>query len=150
MWVDWRWEKRAGDPGFSPTSPSGGEQMLDPQASTSMEPLKLSQLQTCWDTHKCCIPHAHRHTCICTYVCVYMLAQANQTISIPLYCMTRSWSGVNAQWSDESSVKYIELFNSYTVGYVCSVFVFLPLALIRVNTTLDYDDNTGLLILHYL
>lgn len=50
----------------------------------------------------------HAHTHIFTAAC--------WTVCILLYCITRSWRWVNAQWSDESSIKCTEQFNSYATG----------------------------------
>ncbi len=54
--------------GFSRMSPTSSEQMLDPQASTSTEPLKLATLANTPNTHIQRI-HAHMHTLkhVCTY-----------------------------------------------------------------------------------
>lgn len=54
--------------GFSRTSPTSSEQMLDPQASTSMEPLKLATLADTPNTHIQCIhTHTHMHLNMCVH-----------------------------------------------------------------------------------
>lgn len=76
----------AGDQRFFRTSPSSSEQMLDPQASTSMEPPKAGTVAN--------LPkHTYTvHSLSCSYMCV-----GTEPSSIPPYCITRSCSWVNAQ-----------------------------------------------------
>lgn len=81
-------EEWAGDRRFFRTFPSSSEQMLDPQASTSMDPLKLPlwqihQLQYTVHVHalKCSFSCSHIHTndisILCTTVMCNKVMQLN-------------------------------------------------------------------------
>lgn len=79
-WKKTRWRERMrderGDGEFSCSSPTSGEQMLDPQASTSMKPLKLQQTHIRTHTHTHHMQtHArtHRYT-VCSYAICYPTA----------------------------------------------------------------------------
>ena len=71
---------------FFRTLPSSSEQMLDPQASTSMEPPHS------WHGGKLAKHTFTVHSLSCSYMCV-----STEPSSIPPYCITRSCSWVNGQ-----------------------------------------------------
>lgn len=128
-------------------SPTSGEQLSDPQASTSTEPLKLELQQTCNCAH---MPHAHTHlwmhVCPCTHL-------QNWTISIPLYCNTQ---GHRVEWIRNEAMKALPstLNRSVHSGLkvqsvkenIIKYCVSSPSALIRVNINLDYNETTRLLM----